>query len=607
MNNIITVGEISNRLAAQTEDVVRFLLPNAKRVNGHATCGDIQGNPGDSLKIDVQGQSAGRWRDWADDTHHGDLIDLWQHVRGTTAHEAIKQAKEFLGIRDSVVQRAVKVYKRPLARSTSEPNPQGRAWGYLTAKRGLEANTLKEFKVETDPASKALVFPCYSPSGELINRSYRTVPTNPSEKKKVWQDAECAPSLFGWQALPAKAYKDRRVLLAEGQIDAMTWHQWGIPALSVPNGSGLAWVEYEWENLEVFDEILIAFDMDGPGREIAKKTIARLGIHRCLIVEFSGGKDPNEAMLNGATAETAQAWVDAAKPPSFSGLVRASDIQRRIEALCQTTEEAWSLPFFRKEWPDVGLYFRPGEVTLWTGVSSHGKSTFLGFLVLSAVAHGMKAFIASMEVKAEKTIYKMIKAFSHSSQPTSEEVGGFLEEFGPDLILADRIGYVEEKDLFDMMRFAFQRYGCSHFMIDSLMRISGLSEEYTKQAEFMNKLQEFAKETDSHIHLVAHPRKLGTDGKPALMDIKGSSDIPNNADNVIAVCRNMDKMNLLRDPATKKETLAAMWDTEIRVEKQRESGWAGAFQLRFDIRTGVFSLMSDPVTVRQSAAPDCPF
>jgi twinkle protein len=378
--------------------------------------------------------------------------------------------------------------------------------------------------------------------------------------------------------------------------------------LSIPNGSGTTWVEYEWDNLEAFNEILIAFDMDGAGREIARKTIARLGIHRCLIVEISGGKDPNDAMLKGATAADAAQWVANAKPPSFTGLVRAADIQRRVEALCETTEEAWTLPFFRQEWPDSGLYFRPGEVTLWTGVSSHGKSTFLGFLILSAVCREMKAFIASLEVKAEKTIYKMIKATCHKPQPTRGDVGAFLEMFGPDLILADKIGYVEQKELFEMMRFAYQRYGCSHFMIDSLMRISGLSEEYTKQAEFMNLLQEFAKETDSHIHLVAHPRKLGTDGKPALMDIKGSSDIPNNADNVIAVCRNMEKMQMLRDPNASKQQLAAMWDTEIRVEKQRESGWAGAFQLRFDIRTGVFSLMSDPARKEEpQTTNDCPF
>jgi twinkle protein len=461
--------------------------------------------------------------------------------------------------------------------------------------------------VETDPDSRAIVFPSYSPAGELVNRSYRTIPAKPEQKKHVWQDTGCAPSLFGWQALTPAAYASRRILLTEGQIDAMTWHQWGIPALSIPNGSGQTWVEYEWDNLAAFDEILIAFDMDGAGREIARKTIARLGLHRCLIVTIDKGKDPNEALLNGVTAEAAQQWLEHAAPPVFTGLVRAIDIQNRVEALCNIGTEAWTLPFFRKEWPDSGLYFRPGEVTLWTGVSSHGKSTFLGFLIMSALCKGHKSFIASMEVKAEKTVFKMIKATCKKPTPSPADVGGFLELFGPELILADRIGYVEQKDLFDMMRFAYQRYGCTHFMIDSLMRIAGLSEEYTKQAEFMNELQVFAKETDAHIHLVAHPRKLGTDGKPALMDIKGSSDIPNNADNVVAVCRNMEKMDKLRDPSTTASQLAAMWDTEIRVEKQRESGWAGAFQLRFDIRTGVFSLMTDAITVPQTYTSHNPF
>src|SRR5436190_41304 len=121
-------------------------------------------------------------------------------------------------------------------------------------------------------------------------------------------DAGCAPCLFGWHALSEGAYRSRAVVLTEGQIDCMSWHQWGIPALSIPNGSGLTWIDYDWENLAAFDRIYISFDMDGAGRENTQKAIQRLGPHRCHVMTMPH-KDGNAALQAGATAEDAQRWL----------------------------------------------------------------------------------------------------------------------------------------------------------------------------------------------------------------------------------------------------------------------------------------------------------
>jgi twinkle protein len=140
-----------------------------------------------------------------------------------------------------------------------------------------------------------------------------------------------------------------------------------------------------------------------------------------------------------------------------------------------------------------------------------------------------------------------------------------------------------------MMTFSQRRYGTEHFLIDSLMRVEGLEEEYVEQGRFLNRLQEFAKNTGAHIHLVAHPRKMNEDGKPSKMDVKGSSLIPNNADNIVAVCRNFEKMKKRKDNTLTPEEERNMHDTEIRVEKQRDSGWEGRFLLRFNPYTFSFS------------------
>jgi twinkle protein len=580
----ISVREISERLSVDAQRVCAMLLPCGKETKGEWVCGDISGSPGDSLKVHLTGQHAGQWRDWADDTQHGDLIDLWRAVKGCQPAEAIKQAKEWLGIAPSLYAPSVRSYApAPVRADLSNLSESGRAMKFLREKRKLEPWVIEQFKIQG--TGKEIVFPCHAPDGRLVNRSYRTL----DEKKKVWQDKDCAPCLFGWHALDQEAYRTRTVLLCEGQIDAASWTQLGIAALSIPNGSGQTWIETEWDNLAAFDHIYISFDMDGAGQANVEKAIHRLGRHRCMIVTLPS-KDANDCLVAGATAADAKKWIAEAKPPAVKGLVRASELEQRLLQSLLPRPLCFTLPFLQcGSSSDSGFYPRPAEVTVWTGVTSHGKSTFLNYFILSAALMEHRVFIASMESKAETVLRKMMSSFFNRT-PTNEDVSGFLKEIGSQLVFADVVGYIGQEQLLEMMQFSQRRYGVTHCVVDSLMRIDGLEEDFVQQGKFLNTLQEFAKDSGVHIHLVAHPRKMAEDGKPGKMDVKGSSLIPNNADNIVAVCRNTEKDKLRKDGQLTPYQAATMYDTEIRVEKQRETGWEGRFLLKFDAATFGYSL-----------------
>lgn len=598
---MIPVSEISRRLAERAEAVCKNLVAGGEIVKNEYVCAGIRGGEGKSLKVHLSGSYAGHWKDWATDDH-GDLLDLWMASRSLSPGEAVKQAKEWLGIHDPAATAASrKSYALPPPKPDAPPHPGGQAFKFLTDTRKLSPETLTAFKVATQSGDNpAIVFPCYSPTGQLLNRSYRTIPK--VGKKRVWQDTDCAPCMFGWHALPQSAIQSRTVLLAEGQIDAMTWHQWGIPALSIPAGSGQTWIDHEWDNLALFDKILVAFDMDGPGREMAQRAIKRLGAHRCFVVTIPH-KDANDALQAGCTAADAAKWIAEARVPAVPGLVIALDLVKRLLSELAPKPQAFTLKFFALSWPATGLYFRPAEVTLWTGVSHHGKSAFLNFLALSALVAEAPVFVASMEVKVETTLRKMASAAlaAGGHALTNESAVSFISEYGHHLVFADVVGFITQDRLFEMMRFSFQCFGVEHFIIDSLMRVQGLEEDYPAQGEFMNRLQEFTKDTGAHVHLVAHPRKLAPGGKPAAMDVKGSSLIPNNADNIVAVVRNMEKAEIMRERAlTPLE--AAEYDTEIRVEKQRETGWLGSYLLRFNSRDYTFSLCPRRITDKPEKA-----
>lgn len=585
---MISVSEISQRLADQAESLCKRFLPGGKMHAGEWLCGSLSGEQGESLKVQLNGPHAGSWRDWATN-EHGDMLDLWRMCKGITQAEAIREAKDSLGIRDAASTLEQRNYAKPDPSSTKELTPGGQAVRYLTDKRKLEPSILNRFRVVAEPDRAAIAFPCYSPRGELINRSYRTLPKT-GEKKKVWQDKGCAPALFGWQAVSDRAYKDRAIILCEGQIDAMTWAQWGFDALSIPNGSGQTWIAYEWENLQAFDTLYVCFDTDGPGLEIARKAIARLGVHRCLVVRLPC-KDANDCLLAGHTAEDAAEWIAAAEAPKLDRLVRVAELRDRILAELAPKPEYYTLPFLRpsKFDPESGYQPRPGEVTLWTGKTGDGKSTVLNSFALGFLTNGIPTFVCSPEMPAEKLTARMLRSFF--GKVGTEHVDHFLREVGQELIFADVMGYIQQDRLFEMMRFSFQRYGATQHIIDSLMRVEGLEEDFPAQGDFMNKLQEFTKSTGCHVHLVAHPRKVHAEQRLTKLDVKGSSLIPNNADNIVCVIRNQEKKRLKETGEITAQQEREMHDTEISIEKQRETGWEGSIKLQFDKERYNFTLM----------------
>lgn len=125
-------------------------------------------------------------------------------------------------------------------------------------------------------------------------------------------EANCEPCLFGWQAMPNNA---RVLILCEGEIDCMSYHQYGLPALSVPFGGGKGakqqWIEFEYHNLDRFTEIWLSLDNDEVGQIAAKEIASRLGEHRCRMLKLPK-KDINECLQAGMTEDELFRYIETA-------------------------------------------------------------------------------------------------------------------------------------------------------------------------------------------------------------------------------------------------------------------------------------------------------
>ena len=234
-------------------------------------------------------------------------------------------------------------------------------------------------------------------------------------------------------------------------------------------------------------------------------------------------------------------------------------------------------------WPKTHEQFRlrPGEVTLWAGFNGSGKSLVLGQIMLNLLKEH-KVCIASLEMKPVTTLARMCRQALGANNPTDDYVKRFCDRGGDRLWLYNQLGTVNSERVISVIYYAAEKLGVHHFVIDSLMKCGIADDDYTGQKRFVDKLCAAAKDTDCHIHLVAHSRK-GQDEltPPGKMDVKGSGSITDQVDNVITVWRNKRKEQALAsgkaDDKTKNES-----DTLIICDKQRNGEWEGKIGLWFD-------------------------
>lgn len=266
-------------------------------------------------------------------------------------------------------------------------------------------------------------------------------------------------------------------------------------------------------------------------------------------------------------------------------IVQGTDLVERVREWMKPRSCAFTLNLFRGVTPEEGMYFRDAEITLWTGVSGHGKSSIIKQVMMELCAAGIPFFVASFEHKPENICEGLARAINRK-KPTVGEVEQMLADFGSLFHFLDIVGEATAEEIFESMRGCYKRFGTRHFFIDSLMRITGLEEDYVAQTNFMNALQAFVKETNGHIHLVAHPRKIDETQRAKKMDVKGSNNIPNNVDNIISVKRIQDK--------DEESGSKYSHDAEASIEKQRETGWQAVIRLRFDPDAKTFSRFTPP-------------
>ena len=466
-------------------------------------------------------------------------------------------------------------------------------------KRCIGKDTCSKFKYfSTVYKGKPCQVACYyDDSGNLVGQKLRF----PDKSFAVL--GSISNRLYGSQLWAS----GKKIVITEGEIDCLTVSQlqgnkW--PVVSIPNGAQAAKkaIESNLEYLENFEEVILMFDMDDPGRKASEECAKILPAGKAYIANLPC-KDPNECLSEGKGSEVLQA-VWNAKPYRPDGIVSGTDLYEKCVTDIDDLKDSVEYPWVALQNKTKGA--RHGELYVFTSGSGMGKSTILRELEYYFGVHrGELCGIVALEESTRKTGMELMsihlnKRLILDPEGTDEDERSraFTETIGNgNFFLYDHFGSLDSGNLLSKLRYMIVSLGCKRIFLDHIsIVVSGMDTdedggERKAIDKLMTNLRSLVEETGATMFVVSHlkrPEKKGHEegAQVSLSQLRGSGAIAQLSDMVIGLERNQqgDNPNVLT----------------LRVLKNRFCGLTGVSgYLYYDQNTG---RLSD-----YEADPECPF
>jgi twinkle protein len=459
-------------------------------------------------------------------------------------------------------------------------NAQLKGYADQLPKRGISERVCEKYKVYRD--GNTLRFHYYSRDGLLLGAKVKTL------DKQFSYEGETDGSFFGQHLFPSKG---KRVVITEGELDALSLHEcfptW--PHVSLPTGAAGAKKacqrNLEW--LQGYDEIVLWFDDDEPGRQAVKAAASVLPPNKVKIAKAIGDyKDASDALQANDFNAIERAVYDA-KPYRPDGIVDGQSIYELV-----TTPN----PPSNHEYPVEGLNkllhgIRYGELVTITAGSGIGKSSFCRELATSLLQDGERVGYLALEESNRRTALGLMSvAVGESLHLGVHEKDKLEDAFDRtmatwNLYLYDGFGSYDPDVIYNRIDYLANGLDCRIIFLDHLsILLSGLDGDERRMIDTtMTKLRSLVERTGIALFLVSHLRRTQTDhnheegARVTIGQLRGSASIAQLSDGVIALERNQQSGS--DDSAT-----------TIRVLKNRYSGETGiAGQLTYDLNTCKFT------------------
>ncbi|KAG7492578.1 hypothetical protein MATL_G00015770 [Megalops atlanticus] len=452
--------------------------------------------------------------------------------------------------------------------------------------------TLKKFGVRFFKPTKSLVFPWFG-GRDLALRGLKLLSARCEEAGGVaYADATLPrPSayhnLFG---LPLVGRKDLEVVLTGREVDALAVSQaTGLPCLALPRGVSClppALLPY----LEQFRRVTLWLGGDVRSWEASKIFARKLGLRRCSLVRPGELQPcPGEAMAAGRNLGRI---LKASIPAAHKSIVSFRQLREDVYGELANKEQVAGVKWAR--FPELNKILkghRKGELTVFTGPTGSGKTTFISECALDLCMQGVNTLWGSFEINNVRLAKIMLTQFSMQRLEDSlEHYDAWADKFEDlPLYFMTFHGQQNIKTVLDTMHHAVYMYDISHVVIDNLQFMMGQEnlsvDKFAVQDHIIGAFRKFATNNSCHVTLIIHPRKEEDDKELQTASIFGTAKASQEADNVLI----LQEKKLVSCPGRR----------SLQVAKNRLDGDVGIFPLEFNKASLTFSTPKSKTKLRK--------
>jgi twinkle protein len=483
--------------------------------------------------------------------------------------------------KDTIVTEELQVHDKSL------PNIDHAKVGPLVD-RNITADTVRHFGVKVTLQNGTVAehfYPYYNRDGALVAYKKRVV----ASKTFPTYGNIRASALFGQDKFTSGG---KFLTLCEGEIDTLSAFQMNgskFPCLGVKSSSSAYKdCKNEFEFIDSFDSIIIAFDADEPGQKAAIK-VAELFPKKSKIVKLKEGKDINWYLQEHKEQEYTAAWWGAER-------YKPDDILGGADAMWNIINQPRAEAMFKYPWDKLNTVtygIRTGEFVIVTAGSGMGKTQVLreishaclknteyniGLIYLEETAWETARGLLSMELNKPTHLPD-----THVTEVEMLEAN--INTWGTDRVftLNDSWRDNDVEYICDKIRFLSKGLDCKLIILDhiSFMVSDQNGDERKMLDEIGHKLKALTVELDIALLAVCHSKRQSTKpleegGATSLSDLRGTAGLGQLANIVLGLERNGQ-----HDDERERNT------TLIRVLKNRFSGITGpTSRLHYDRFTG---------------------
>jgi len=377
------------------------------------------------------------------------------------------------------------------------------------------------------------------------------------------------------------------VYITEGEFDALSLTEAGIKnVVSVPNGASkgnqkLLYLDNCWEYFKDKKKIYLCTDNDEAGISLRNELGRRFGYERCQYIDFGKFKDANE-VLKETGPQGLRNVLKEKKSFPIDGILNIEAVWQDVLAYNENGIENFSLGLGDS---DQYLKIQLGEWCCVTGIPNSGKSDVVDQICINlAINYDFRiAFYAPESFPFEghiKRLANKYKGRNCNALELNQSKSFIIDHF--DFVRFD-LNDLSVVNLLKKFKELVLRKGTNVFVIDpwNMLEHSGdMGINYISKT--LSQITQFCQKTNTHLFLVAHPRKMertdkGTYKVPTPYDISGSSDFFNKSFNCITVFRNLGQ---------KTEIGSDSVDVHIQKVKRKENGQQGVFTIAPNFNKG---------------------